>query len=306
MTEKEEKKERPFPNFRQLVIWLHNIGFFCTLITRGTLVYQSYNSDTPYFFYFQTFMFGIAVYFYSKGCGSPGFVTESPENTDGLFYCEKCQLYVPYRASHCKICNKCVHRKDHHCPWFGNCIGRDNYYSFYKFTITDAIFILIVLCDSVYSLYKNFGTPYFYFRFALVAVMIIPEFMGFGSVSGLAWNHTGFICLNITTWESMRWEKISYLKRFPFAYSPYNLGVAGNFIEVGLMKIREKIWEKPATPEELGIEPVNEGELILEEQVDKTKNEEEDNVDCAQPLPNRIMNTVQNGYATLGKIVSQK
>jgi palmitoyltransferase len=36
-------------------------------------------------------------------------------------FCQKCNIYKPFRAHHCSVCNRCVLKMDHHCPWINNC-----------------------------------------------------------------------------------------------------------------------------------------------------------------------------------------
>ncbi|KAL4238820.1 hypothetical protein ACF0H5_003527 [Mactra antiquata] len=67
------------------------------------------------------------------------FVSRLHEQTDGHSvysmgtsedvpwrYCEKCQLWCPFRCHHCTVCQKCILKKDHHCYLVGNCIGLKN------------------------------------------------------------------------------------------------------------------------------------------------------------------------------------
>lgn len=87
-------------------------------------------------------------------------------------YCQKCSLYKPPRAHHCRICNRCVLRmvcltyisfmyyldvlhielkvfhfgyKDHHCVWMNNCVGHANYKIFF-------IFVMYAVVACIYSL----------------------------------------------------------------------------------------------------------------------------------------------------------
>ena len=54
-------------------------------------------------------------------------VCEIP-SSDGFqwTYCDKCEMYIPPRAHHCKYCKKCMLKRDHHCFMVGNCIGFKN------------------------------------------------------------------------------------------------------------------------------------------------------------------------------------
>ncbi|XP_059296644.1 probable protein S-acyltransferase 16 isoform X4 [Lycium ferocissimum] len=84
---------------------------------------------------------------------------EDPENTvqeikrkgGDLRYCQKCSLYKPPRAHHCRVCNRCVLRMDHHCVWMNNCVGHANYKIFF-------IFVLYAVIACIYSLVLLVGS----------------------------------------------------------------------------------------------------------------------------------------------------
>ena len=54
----------------------------------------------------------------------------SKQITYVMKYCFTCDIYKPFRATHCGICGNCVHGFDHHCLWLGTCIGGANYMDF--------------------------------------------------------------------------------------------------------------------------------------------------------------------------------
>lgn len=62
-----------------------------------------------------------------------------------LRYCQKCGLYKPPRAHHCRVCKRCVLRMDHHCVWINNCVGHNNYKAFF-------LFVLYVVLACTYAL----------------------------------------------------------------------------------------------------------------------------------------------------------
>ncbi|KAM7265697.1 hypothetical protein ACFE04_003380 [Oxalis oulophora] len=68
-----------------------------------------------------------------------------------LRYCQKCSLYKPPRAHHCRVCKRCVLRMDHHCIWINNCVGHANYKVFF-------IFVVYAVVSCIYSLVLLVGS----------------------------------------------------------------------------------------------------------------------------------------------------
>jgi hypothetical protein len=56
--------------------------------------------------------------------------------------CQKCEMYRPPRAHHCRICKRCIRKMDHHCPWINNCVGEDNQKFFIQFLVYVAVICL--------------------------------------------------------------------------------------------------------------------------------------------------------------------
>eukprot|EP00760_Papus_ankaliazontas_P003274 PhM_4_TR11526/c0_g4_i1/m.92870/K20028/ZDHHC2_15_20; palmitoyltransferase ZDHHC2/15/20 len=67
------------------------------------------------------------------GGGHYHAVTTLDYSTGQPRFCERCRLYKPDRAHHCRHCNRCIDRMDHHCPWIGNCVGEANHKYFLQF-----------------------------------------------------------------------------------------------------------------------------------------------------------------------------
>ncbi|KAL5549876.1 hypothetical protein UlMin_000052 [Ulmus minor] len=68
-----------------------------------------------------------------------------------LRYCQKCSLYKPPRAHHCRVCQRCVLRMDHHCIWINNCVGHANYKVFF-------VFVVYAVIACIYSLVLLLGS----------------------------------------------------------------------------------------------------------------------------------------------------
>lgn len=48
------------------------------------------------------------------------------DREDHWTICQRCEMWRPPRAHHCRVCKRCVRKMDHHCPWVNNCIGEWN------------------------------------------------------------------------------------------------------------------------------------------------------------------------------------
>ncbi|GBG26830.1 Palmitoyltransferase [Hondaea fermentalgiana] len=71
----------------------------------------------------------------------------SGQHVRGLF-CNRCNIYRPYTATHCYDCDACIEEHDHHCPWTGHCIGKNNLTFFWVFLsslLFHFVFVVIVL-----------------------------------------------------------------------------------------------------------------------------------------------------------------
>lgn len=186
--------------------------------------------------------------FYAKACESPGYVTESPPNTEGLFYCEICGLHCPVRACHCKECGKCIIRRDHHCPWTGHCIGRDNHRDFLIYVYFEAILTLLVFIDIASTLLISLPFMEYMKRNFFLLSIISPMGFALFMSSSLVLSHTRMAMVNATVWEMSRWDSITYLKEFPKFYFPFNRGVINNIKEFLSMKMKKTTWEYPKLP----------------------------------------------------------
>jgi hypothetical protein len=55
-------------------------------------------------------------------------------------FCEKCRVFKPDRAHHCKELGRCVKKMDHYCPWAGGIIAEHTHKFFMQFVFYGALF----------------------------------------------------------------------------------------------------------------------------------------------------------------------
>ena len=140
-------------------------------------------------------------------------------------YCNKCKIFRPFRAHHCKICNRCVLKMDHHCFWIFNCVGYYNQKNFYQFlfyaTFGDliAFVILIFVCFEIdFDIEKNVNEKInnvFQLIFQMgkqinIIIAILCSFCMFFSIGFLWVKHTKMLMNNQTTIEKKiysNWKK---------------------------------------------------------------------------------------------------
>nr|GLL24283.1 probable protein S-acyltransferase 16 [Ipomoea trifida]GMC81730.1 probable protein S-acyltransferase 16 [Ipomoea batatas] len=170
---------------------------------------------------------------------------EDPDNTiheikrkgGDLRYCQKCSLYKPPRAHHCRVCNRCVLRMDHHCVWMNNCVGHANYKVFFVFVVYAVIACLYSLVLLVGSLATesdedeqqsgdSYRTVYIISGLLLVPLSLALTFF-------LGW-HIYLILQNKTTIEYHEGVRAMWLaEKGGYLYShPYDLGPYENIISV--------------------------------------------------------------------------
>eukprot|EP00638_Chattonella_subsalsa_P000854 CAMPEP_0117758200 /NCGR_PEP_ID=MMETSP0947-20121206/15227_1 /TAXON_ID=44440 /ORGANISM="Chattonella subsalsa, Strain CCMP2191" /LENGTH=307 /DNA_ID=CAMNT_0005578323 /DNA_START=122 /DNA_END=1045 /DNA_ORIENTATION=- len=69
----------------------------------------------------------------------PGVLSPQHPYPPSERWCDKCHLYKPHRAHHCRRCGRCVLRMDHHCPYLGNCVGRSNLAAYLLMLVLGAV-----------------------------------------------------------------------------------------------------------------------------------------------------------------------
>ncbi|XP_015055685.1 probable protein S-acyltransferase 16 isoform X1 [Solanum pennellii] len=170
---------------------------------------------------------------------------EDPENTvqeikrkgGDMRYCQKCSLYKPPRAHHCRVCNRCVLRMDHHCVWMNNCVGHANYKIFFIFVlyaVIACIYSLVLLVGSItidspkhdQQSEGSYRTVYI-----LSGLLLVPLSLALGFFLG--W-HVHLILQNKTTIEYQEGVRAMWLaEKGGHVHShPYDLGAYENLISV--------------------------------------------------------------------------
>ncbi|KAF8029290.1 hypothetical protein BT93_E1848 [Corymbia citriodora subsp. variegata] len=128
-----------------------------------------------------------------------------------LRYCQKCSLYKPPRAHHCRVCKRCVLRMDHHCIWINNCVGHANYKVFF-------VFVVYAVTASIYSL-------------VISGLLLVPVCIALSVLLG--W-HIYLILHNKTTIEYHEGVRAMWLaEKGGSVYNhPYDLGAYENLTTV--------------------------------------------------------------------------
>jgi palmitoyltransferase len=166
-------------------------------------------------------------------------------------HCMICKIDQPIRTKHCRDCGRCVATQDHHCPWLGVCIGEKNKKSFYFYLVIQMIqllwtFLLVMIKKDL----KSIDNPGSVFRWFLVnwlnlslAVLLAIFIVMVGGLIGF---HLYLASINLTTWEFLSWNKISYLKGLDKQLgSPFSNGIVSNLYNNCCRRIPKYfiVWE---------------------------------------------------------------
>ena len=144
--------------------------------------------------------------------------------------CGFCDIIQPLRAKHCEECQQCIRRYDHHCPWLGSCIGERNHKFFLAFLFSETCLIAWTIHISYRAFRAEHTWKHWFERnwMVLVLTMFLCAVM---IVVGLLWLCHSFMMFTAqTTWEFMSRPRISYLKKLPIDYNPFDQGYLKNFL----------------------------------------------------------------------------
>ncbi|CAA0836385.1 Probable protein S-acyltransferase 16 [Striga hermonthica] len=164
--------------------------------------------------------------------GNP--IHEIKRKSGDLRYCQKCALYKPPRAHHCRICNRCVLRMDHHCVWMNNCVGHANYKIFFVFVlyaVISCIYSLVLLLGSVTVDSQQDAEDSDQIIHVISGLLLVPLSLALGFF--LCW-HIYLIVQNKTTIEYHEGVRAMWLaEKGGQLYShPYDLGPFENLIDI--------------------------------------------------------------------------
>ena len=120
--------------------------------------------------------------------------------------CDICNLKQELRVRHCLDCGKCVHTFDHHCIWLNNCIGEKNKFHFLLYLMVQLSQLFVLGGSLIFNLIKEFKVPHLFLCIGVFLIGIV--------LVGILLFHFSLIVRNLTTWEHLRWMRISYLNIF--------------------------------------------------------------------------------------------
>lgn len=149
------------------------------------------------------------------------------QNGVRLRFCDYCRMYQPLRTKHCTSCERCIRTHDHHCPWLGVCIGEYNRCKFWWLSLVqfpECIWILYCILVCLFKADLTGNHPTVFDVCSMIFIAGNALFIAFLSLLLVVY-HLFLAYNNLTTWENLAWNKISYLKPFPDTQnSPFSKG----------------------------------------------------------------------------------
>eukprot|EP00438_Fugacium_kawagutii_P026642 Skav208633 [mRNA] locus=scaffold3433:180186:180728:- [translate_table: standard] len=161
-------------------------------------------------------------------------------------------MHQPLRTKHCRECGRCVRTHDHHCPWLGACVGEGNRVYFFWFLVLQWFELVAFTLESCAFFAQDGLSPgTWLFRAPLLVIGTLVKCLLLMMVTCLVCFHSYLALANITTWESISWYNISYLKRLnPDDGSPFSRSIPMNLAlyccscwEVGKTEDGWVVWE---------------------------------------------------------------
>jgi hypothetical protein len=136
---------------------------------------------------------------------------------------------IPIRAKYCRNSRRVVATFDHYCAVLGTCIGEKNHFRFFVFLLLNTVTIAYGI-SFVHSGFRDttaeVGTWLSYNSHALGAALVLWILLF--TIGGLFCFHWFLGMANITSYEFMRAEKISYLKNTRDFDLPFSNGFRFN------------------------------------------------------------------------------
>jgi len=123
-------------------------------------------------------------------------------------------MHQPLRTKHCRDCGRCVRTHDHHCPWVGTCVGEGNRLYFYWFLGAQSLELLTFFLEAL-TYVRRRGFILSLFRAPLLILGMTVMIFLLIMVICLFIFHSYLAMVNVTTWESMSWHHITYLRSIP-------------------------------------------------------------------------------------------
>merc|ERR1712190_505397 len=104
-------------------------------------------------------------------------------------------------------CGVCVRTHDHHCPWIGTGVGENNRILFLCYLVLQITELVLFFFEGVKGI--SILEP----SVLLVVGLLLIAMLFFMVVCLLSF-HSYLLLANLTTWEHVSWNRISYLKGY--------------------------------------------------------------------------------------------
>lgn len=162
---------------------------------------------------------------------------------------------IPLRAKYCRHSKKIVAKYDHYCAIIGTCIGEKNHCRFWWFLLFNTILLsygLAITHSGFHDTPARVGTWLNQNGYALaLAIILWFLLITFG---GLWCFHCFLAVSNMTSYEFMRADRISYLKGTRDFDLPYSNGLCSNlryfcwYSDGMVARLRRVEWEPKVWP----------------------------------------------------------